>query len=357
MDPAAPKFPVWQGSPCGFKQPHLLPYTRSFFPVTSGMAPDVVRPWSRRPRDRRAEQSGRWPGMLESLPRHSALQASSASLREGGGLWAGTRGRKELAEEGRESRDGGPSYRSHGGGQEPTAASVLRKGRGQLWENWKQKSQRRRGRSGRAGRGCACSPGKLGASGNARYGARRGRSSRGKLAREALAAHVLRPPLCDVWATPAAAGTGQIERSLQNWRALQNCQPEKWPWPRATCCKSVKFSENMTARLVQTSAKLASVTGTGGERPCKLGLSLSPPLCHICKFPRAHQRGVLRDSKTVNVKSSTENAFYKTVYPADGPKILTCSPRWGTCLVLFLFFTFFLTQAASRPDTVHHQSL
>lgn len=39
----------------------------------------------------------------------------------------------------------------------------------------------------------------------------------------------LRAAFCEVWATPAAAGAGRIERSLQNWRAaaLQNCPPEK----------------------------------------------------------------------------------------------------------------------------------
>lgn len=62
-----------------------------------------------------------------------------------------------------------------------------------------------------AGRAGLClQPGELGARGDARYGARRrGRSSHGKLAREALAAHVLRPAFCGVWATPAAAGTGR----------------------------------------------------------------------------------------------------------------------------------------------------
>lgn len=46
-----------------------------------------------------------------------------ASLREGGGPGAGTRGRRKHAEEGRESRDRGPTYRSHGGRREPTVAS------------------------------------------------------------------------------------------------------------------------------------------------------------------------------------------------------------------------------------------
>lgn len=230
---------VGQGSPCRFQQPHRLPYTRSFFPVTSGMAPDVARPRARRPRDSRVEQSQRWPGA------RSAIQAGSASLREGGGPGAGTRGRREHAEEGRESRDGGPSYRSHGGGREPTAACVLREGRGQLWGKLKVKvPEAEEERAGRAGRGCAYSPGELGARGDALYGAGPGRSSHGKLAREALAAHVLCPAFCEVWATPAAAGAGRIERSLQNWRALQNCPPEKCP--RATLCKSVMCSENLT---------------------------------------------------------------------------------------------------------------
>lgn len=89
---------VGQSSPCGFQQPHLLPYTRSFFPVTSEMAPDVARPQARRPRDNRAEQSQRRPGVWRAFrataPSKQVLRACGREGDPGRGRAGGESTRK-----------------------------------------------------------------------------------------------------------------------------------------------------------------------------------------------------------------------------------------------------------------------
>lgn len=126
-----------------------------------------------------------WPGAWR------AFRATAPCEPAGGrGSGAGTRGRRERAEEGRESRDGGPTYRSHGGSQEPTAACVLREGRGQLWGKLKVKVPEAEGeeRAGQAGLRL-----QSGKAWRARCGARRRGRSHGKLAREARAGSPRRP--------------------------------------------------------------------------------------------------------------------------------------------------------------------
>lgn len=133
------------------------------------MEPDVAKPPARKPRENQAEESQLWrgvqsPSLSARLPRRPALRAYG---REGGrGTRAGTHGCWKLAEQGWESHDGGPSYRSHGGQREPTAASDPRGGPRTALRKAKVKVQELEGeeREGqkRAGRGCAHHSGKAG---------------------------------------------------------------------------------------------------------------------------------------------------------------------------------------------------
>lgn len=96
----------------------------------------------------------------------ACLDAVFREFTGGGGPGAGKHGCRKLAEEGWESHDGGPSYRSHGGRREHTAASDLRRGPRTALRKAKVKVPELEGaeREGqtRAGRSCAHHPGKAG---------------------------------------------------------------------------------------------------------------------------------------------------------------------------------------------------